>query len=62
LIGKTNHVTFGILEVEDTFGKTLAKNLIELLKIITYVKNEVSNLNIIIVALKIVASYDILHL
>jgi hypothetical protein len=27
-----NHVTFGIFEVENTFGKTLAKNLIELLK------------------------------
>jgi hypothetical protein len=28
------HVTFGFFEVENTFGMTLAKNLIELLKII----------------------------
>jgi hypothetical protein len=27
------HVTFDLFEIEYTFGKTLAKNLIELLKI-----------------------------
>jgi hypothetical protein len=53
----------------DTIGHALAKDFFELLdkhdlrkKIITYVKNERFNLNIMTVALKYVLSCDILNL
>jgi hypothetical protein len=36
------HVTFGLFKIEDTFGKILAKNLIELLKIYN-IKNNYSH-------------------
>jgi hypothetical protein len=53
----------------DTFGQTLAKDLIELLRkynlreeMIIYVKYQSSNLNIMIVTLKFVVNFNILGL
>jgi hypothetical protein len=51
------HITIGLFKASNTFGHALAKDLIELLnkydlkkKIVSYVKNEGSNLNTMIVA------------
>jgi hypothetical protein len=58
-----------LFEVTDTSRKTLVKNLIELLekynlreKIITYVKDERSNLNTMTFTLKTIISCDIVSL
>jgi hypothetical protein len=63
------HITLGLFEPIDTSGHTLAKILIELLdsyasgeKIIVYVKDEGSNLNIMTTTLKSIISYDMLGL
>ncbi len=63
------HVTLGLFEITNISKKTLAKNLIEIFKkynlkkkIIIYVKDEKSNLNTMIVTLKIVISCDNLSL
>jgi len=62
-------VTFVLYEDANTSRKTLAKNLIDLLKIynlrkniITYVKNKGFNLNINIIVLKPIVSCNILGL
>ncbi len=63
------HITIEFFETFDTFGHALAKDLIDLLnkydlrkKIIIYVKDEGTNLNIMTTALKSIVSYDILSL
>jgi len=63
------HVTLGLFEIVATTGQTLARNLIKLLdayglrnKIITYVKDEGSNLNTLTNALKFVVKYESLGL
>jgi hypothetical protein len=63
------HITIGLFKASDTFGHALAKDLIELLnkydlrkKNIAYIKNEGSNLNTMVVALKYVINCDILCL
>jgi hypothetical protein len=63
------HITIKFFEAFNTFGYTLAKDLIELLdkydlrkKIIPYVKNEIFNLNTMIINLKSIVSCDILSL
>ncbi len=63
------HITLGLFEPIDISGQTLAKNLIELLdsyasrkKIIVYVKDEGSNLNIMTITLKSIIGCDILVL
>jgi hypothetical protein len=63
------HVTIGLFQVVNTYDKTLAKNLIELLekynlrkKIIAYVKSKGSDINTMITTLKIVVSCEILGL
>jgi len=59
------HVTIGLFEVTKTIGQTLARSLTKLLdkyglrkKIIVYVKNEGSNLNVVTIALKDVVNYE----
>jgi hypothetical protein len=63
------HFAIGLFETFDTFGHTLANDLIKLLgkydltkKIMAYVKNEKSNLNIMTTALKSIVSCDVLGL
>ncbi len=63
------HIIFGLFEPIDTIGQTLAKNLTKLLdnyalrrKIITYVKDEGSNLNTMTTSLKSIISCDMLGL
>jgi hypothetical protein len=62
---KPKHVTLGFFEAVKTTREALAKNLIELFnayglrnKIITYVKDEGSNLNILTNALKFVVKCE----
>ncbi len=68
IIQKPKHIAFGLFKVVDSFGKTLFKNLIELLekynlkKKIVYVKDEGFNLNTRTFALNEVISCDILGL
>jgi hypothetical protein len=52
LIRNPEQITFGLFEATETIGQALGRNLIDLLdayglknKIITYVKDEGSNLN-----------------
>jgi hypothetical protein len=52
LIRNPKQITFGLFEYIETIGQTLARNLIDLLdayglknNIITYIKDEGSNLN-----------------
>jgi len=59
----------GLFETFDTFGHTLAKDLIKLLgkydltkKIMAYVKNEGSNLNTMTTTVKYIISCDVLGL
>jgi hypothetical protein len=66
---KPKHVTFGLFEVIETTRQALTKNLIELLdaygsknKIITYVKDQGSNLNTLSNAFKSVVKCEILGL
>jgi hypothetical protein len=66
---KPKHVTLSLFEAIETIGQALAKNLIELLvayglknKIITYVKDEGSNLNTLTNALKFVVKCETLGL
>jgi hypothetical protein len=63
------HITLGLFEPTYTTKHTLAKKLIELLdnyalrrKIITYVKDEGSNLNNMITTFKSIVSCDMLGL
>ncbi len=63
------YITIRLFDASNTFGHTLAKDLIELLskydlrkKITPYVKNEIFNLNIMITNLKSIVSCDILNL
>jgi hypothetical protein len=63
---KPKHVILGLFEAIETIGKALARNLIELLdayslrnKIITYVKDEGSNLNTLTNVLKFVVKCEI---
>jgi hypothetical protein len=66
---KPKYVTLGLCEAAKITGQALARNLIELLdaydlknKIITYVKDEGSNLNTLTNALKFVVKCEILSL
>ncbi len=66
---KLKHVTLGLFEAAETIRQMLARNLIELLdayglrnKIITYVKDEGSNLNTLTNALKFVVKCETLGL
>jgi len=66
---KPKHITFGLFELIDSIRQTLAKNLIELLdsyalrtKIIVYVKDEGSSLNMMTTTLKSIVSCDMLGL
>jgi len=52
---KLKHVTLGLFEVNETIGQALPKNL-------AYVKNEASNLNTMIIALKSIVNYELLGL
>jgi hypothetical protein len=63
------HITFGLFEAITINGQTLVINLTKLLdnyallrKIITYAKDEGSNLNIMITTLKSIVSCDMLGL
>jgi hypothetical protein len=63
------HITLDLFEPIDISGQTLTKNLIELLdsyalrkKNIAHVKDEGSNLNTMIIALKSIVSCDMLGL
>jgi hypothetical protein len=63
------HIAIRLFETFDTFGHALARYLAKLLskcdlreKIIAYVKDEGSNLNIMTITLKSVVSYDGLSL
>ncbi len=67
LIRKPKHVTLGLFEAAIITKQALARNLFELLdayglrnKIITYVKDEGSNLNRLTNALKFVVKYETL--
>jgi hypothetical protein len=64
-----NHVTIGLFEAIEIIGQTLAINLTYLLdkyglrkKIITYVKDEGSNFNAMIITLKVVVNSEPLGL
>jgi hypothetical protein len=66
---KPKQMTFGLFEDVETIGQALARNLIDLLdayglrnKIITYVKDEGSNLNTLTNALKFVVKCEALGL
>jgi hypothetical protein len=63
------HITLGLFEATNISGQTLVRNLIELLntnelkkKNVAYVKDEGSNLNTMIIALKLVLSCNVLVL
>jgi hypothetical protein len=63
------HITLGLFKPIDISGQALAKNLIKLLdnyalrrKIIAYVKDEGSNLNIMATTLKLIINCDMLGL
>jgi len=66
---ETKHVTLGLVETIETIRHTLIRNFIELLdayglrnKIIAYVKDEGSNVNTLINALKFVVKCETLGL
>ncbi len=61
------HVTIGLFETTETTSQTLVKSLIKLLdkyglrkKIIAYVKDEGSNINVMIIALKTIVIMNLL--
>jgi hypothetical protein len=63
------HITFGLFEPTNTIKQTLAKKFTKLLnnyalrrKIITYVKDETSNLNTTTTTIKPIVNYDMLGL
>jgi hypothetical protein len=65
----TQQITIGLFEATKIIGQTLANNLRKLFgqyglrnKIITYVKDEGSNLNIMTIVLKFVVKFEVLGL
>ncbi len=61
------HVTIGLFETTETTSQTLVKSLIKLLdkyglrkKIIAYVKDKGSNINVMIIALKAIVIMNLL--